>query len=111
MPCGLPCPEGRAAPIPDLLRHDFAAAFAATCGRLGITQSIGGVGCALGNAAAESFFSTLHGTTSATHGAATAPEPKPDKMSAWIDTWYNRRRRHAPDNMASPVQYEAANAA
>ena len=34
-------------------------AFAAACAKLKITQSMGRVGCALDNAAAESFFSTL----------------------------------------------------
>ena len=33
-------------------------AFAEACRRLGVTQSMGRVGCALDNAAAESFFST-----------------------------------------------------
>ena len=34
-------------------------AFAAACAKLKITQSMGRVGCALDNAAAESFFSTV----------------------------------------------------
>ena len=34
-------------------------AFEAACAKLKITQSMGRVGCALDNAAAESFFSTL----------------------------------------------------
>ena len=67
-----------------------SGAFAAACARLGIRQSMGRAGCALDNAAAESFFSTLQHDTNASRGAATYAtrlQARRD-VAAWIDQWW-----------------------
>ena len=85
-------------------------AFAAACRRLGVIQSMGRVGCALDNAAAESFFSTLEHELVSRRRYQTRDQAQRD-IAAWIDTWYNRRRLHSTNNMTSPIEYELANAA
>ena len=85
-------------------------AFAQACRRLKITQSMGRVGCALDNAAAESFFSTLEHELITRRRYRTRDQARAD-IAAWIDTWYNRRRLHSTNNMTSPIEYELANAA
>ena len=85
-------------------------AFAEACGRLGVTQSMGRVGCALDNAAAESFFSTLEHELVSRRRYRTRDQARAD-IANWIDTWYNRRRLHSTNNMTSPIEYELANAA
>ena len=85
-------------------------AFAAACQRLGITQSMGRVGCALDNAAAESFFSTLEHELISRRRWRTRDQARQD-IAVWIDTWYNRKRLHSTNNMTSPIDYELANAA
>ena len=85
-------------------------AFAAACRRLKITQSMGRVGCALDNAPAESFFSTLEHERISRRRYRTRDQARTD-IAAWIDTWYNRRRLHSTNNMTSPIEYELANAA
>jgi len=82
-----------------------AAGFQAACRRLGITQSMGRVGSALDNAAAESFNSTLeHELLSRRHFATKAEARR--EVATWIDGFYNRRRRHSSCEMRSPVDYE-----
>ena len=85
-------------------------AFAAACRRLGVTQSMGRVGCALDNAAAESFFSTLEHELVTRRHHRTRDQARAD-IAAWIDTWYNTKRLHSTNNMLSPNDYELANAA
>ena len=85
-------------------------AFAEACRRLNITQSMGRVGCALDNAAAESFFSTLEHELVTRRHYRTRDQARAD-IAAWIDTWYNQRRLHSTNNMLSPIEYELANAA
>ena len=84
--------------------------FAAACAKLGITQSMGRVGCALDNAAAESFFSTLQHELISRRRWRTRDQARAD-IAVWIDTWYNRKRLHSTNNMTSPIEYELANAA
>ena len=84
--------------------------FAQACGRLKITQSMGRVGCALDNAAAESFFSTLEHELISRRRYRTRDHARRD-IANWIDTWYNRQRLHSTNNMTSPIEYELANAA
>ena len=79
-----------------------SAAFAAACRRLGIRQSMGRAGCALDNAAAESFFSTLQHERLSRRRYATRDQARRD-VAAWIDQWYNRHRRHSGGGMLSPV--------
>ena len=85
-------------------------AFAAACAKLKITQSMGRVGCALDNAAAESFFSTLEHELISRRRWHTRDQARRD-IAVWIDTWYNRKRLHSTNNMTSPIDYELANAA
>ena len=85
-------------------------AFAQACRRLKITQSMGRVGCALDNACAESFFSTLEHELVSRRRYRTRDQARRD-IAAWIDTWYNRQRLHSTNNMTSPIEYELANAA
>ena len=85
-------------------------AFAAACAKLKITQSMGRVGCALDNAAAESFFSTLEHELISRRRWRTRDQARRD-IAVWIDTWYNRKRLHSTNNMTSPIDYELANAA
>ncbi len=90
--------------------QDTSRDFAAACGRLGVTQSMGRVGSALDNACAESFFSTLHHELISRRNWPTRDQARAD-IAAWIDTWYNPKRLHSANNMTSPNDHELANAA
>ena len=87
-----------------------AADFAEACRRLGATQSTGRTGSALDNAAAESFFSTLHHELIPRRRRHTRDQARRD-IAAWIDTWYNPLRLHSANNMTSPNDHERAQAA
>jgi transposase InsO family protein len=79
--------------------------FARACSSLGVTQSMGRVGSALDNAAAESWNSTLeHELLSRRHFAT--KEQARRQVAQFIDV-YNHRRRHSSCEMLSPVAYEA----
>jgi putative transposase len=78
--------------------------FEATCVALGVTQSMGRVGSALDNAAAESFNSTLEWELLSRCHFATKYQARRD-VAAFIDR-YNRLRRHSTCEMRSPVDYE-----
>lgn len=80
-------------------------AFAKTCQALGVVQSIGRVGSALDNAAAESFNSTLEWELLSRRHFATKAEARRE-VAAFIDR-YNNRRRHSSCEMKPPVVYEA----
>ncbi len=84
-----------------------ADAFARACTALEIRQSMGRVGCALDNAVAESFFSTLEHELLSKHRFATRAEAR-RRVARWIDEWYNARRRHSTCGMLSPINYELA---
>lgn len=82
-----------------------AQVFAAACSRLGVTQSMGRTGSALDNAVSEAFHSTIkveyvYRNTFATRAEAT------EKISAWLDGFYNLKRRHSANNGLSPVDFE-----
>lgn len=83
--------------------------FEAACTALGVSQSMGRVGSALDNAAAESFFSTLEFECLSKHRFATKGEAK-RTVARYIDR-YNRTRRHSSCEMKSPIDYEAILAA
>ena len=85
-------------------------AFAAACAKLKITQSTRRVGCALDNAAAESFSSTLEHELISRRRRHTRDQARRD-IAVWIDTRHNRKRLHSTNNMTSPIDYELANAA
>jgi len=79
--------------------------FAGACDAWGVTQSMGRVGSALDNAAAESFNSTLeHELLSRTHFATNDQARR--EVARFIDA-YNHRRRHSSCGMLPPVAYEA----
>ena len=80
-------------------------AFAKACDKLGIIQSMGRVGSAHDNAAAESFFSTLEHERLSRRTYTTRVEARQD-VARWIDDFYNRRRKHSTNGMKSPINYE-----
>jgi len=79
--------------------------FARACDALGVTQSMGRVGSALDNAAAESFNSTLEHELLSRRRFATQDQARRD-VARFIDA-YNHQRRHSSCEMLSPVAYEA----
>ena len=82
-----------------------AEAFTKACRRLGIVQSMGRVGSALDNAAAESFFSTLQQERINNRRYVTRTQARHD-IANWIHTWYNQHRLHSTLDMTSPINYE-----
>ncbi len=78
--------------------------FARTCKALGVVQSMGRVGSALDNAAAESFNSTLEWELLSRRHFATKAQARRE-IAAFIDR-YNHRRRHSSCEMKPPVVYE-----
>ncbi|MEZ0076944.1 putative transposase [Planotetraspora sp. GP83] len=82
-----------------------AARFAAACRHWGVVQSMGRVGCALDNAAAESFNSTLKVEFVHRHRFATRDQARV-KIATWIADFYNARRRHSAAEGLPPIDYE-----
>lgn len=78
--------------------------FAAACEALGVVQSMGRVGSALDNAAAESFNSTLEWELLSRRRFVTKDQAR-GEVAAFIDR-YNHRRRHSSAEMLPPVAYE-----
>jgi putative transposase len=78
--------------------------FARACAALGVTQSMGRVGSALDNAAAESFNSTLEHELLSRQQFATKDQARRE-VTRFIDA-YNHRRRHSSCEMLAPVAYE-----
>lgn len=70
----------------------------------GVTQSMGRVGSALDNAAAESFNSTLEHELLSRRRFATTDQDRRE-VARFIDA-YNHRRRHSSCEMLPPVTYE-----
>lgn len=81
--------------------------FTGACIKLEIRQSMGRVGSALDNAAAESFFSTLEHELLTRNTYATRADAR-RAVARWIDEFYNPRRRHSTCAMLSPIDYEHA---
>jgi transposase InsO family protein len=78
--------------------------FATACVAIGVTQSMGRVGSALDNAAAESFNSTLEWELLSRRNFATKDHARRE-VAGFIDA-YNHRRRHSSCDMLPPVAYE-----
>ena len=78
--------------------------FATACDALGVTQSMGRVGSALDNAAAESFNSTLEHELLSRRRFATKDQARRE-VARFVDA-YNHRRRHSSCEMLAPVVYE-----
>ena len=83
--------------------------FASACRALRVTQSMGRVGSALDNAAAESWNSTLEHELLSRRRFATKDRARRE-IARFIDV-YNHRRRHSSCEMLPPVAYEAVLAA
>jgi transposase InsO family protein len=82
-----------------------AAATGAACQALGIVQSMGRVGSALDNAAAESFNSTLKVEFVHRHRFATRAEAR-IRVATWIADFYNTTRRHSANDGWAPIPFE-----
>jgi putative transposase len=82
-----------------------AGLFTEACEAQRIKQSMGRTGSCLDNAAAESFFSTLEHELLSRNTFATKAEAR-RRVATWIDTFYNRTRRHSSCQMKSPLNYE-----
>lgn len=82
-----------------------AEAFAKACNGLGVVQSMGRVGSALDNAAAEAFNSILKVEYVHRRRFHTRSEARL-KIATWIVDFYNTRRRHSACDGLSPVDYE-----
>ena len=101
----------RQPPPPGLLHHSdrgvqyAATAFAHLAAASGITLSMSRTGNAYGNAMAESFVATLK---TGCFGTAIPPTRAAAEIMAfeYIETFYNRRRRHSSLGQRSPLDFE-----
>ncbi|WP_274919586.1 IS3 family transposase [Streptomyces sp. WZ-12] len=75
------------------------------CDRLGVVQSMGRVGSALDNAAAESFHSSIKVEYIHRHRFATRAGARL-KIATWITDFFNTRRRHSAAGGLPPVEFE-----
>jgi transposase InsO family protein len=101
----------RPRPAPGVLHHadrgsqyacrDYRARLAA----YGMTCSMSRRGDCRDNAVAESFFATLKRELAGGADWATRDEAR-TAIFRYIETWYNRRRRHSALGYVSPEQYE-----
>ncbi|MGW4961480.1 IS3 family transposase [Nonomuraea sp. NPDC004186] len=82
-----------------------AARYQDLCRRLGVVQSMGRVGCALDNAAAEALNSTLKVEYVHRHRFRTRAEARL-KIATWIADFYNITRRHSANDGLAPVTFE-----
>ncbi|MEV6865011.1 IS3 family transposase [Streptosporangium subroseum] len=82
-----------------------AAAYQAACHRSGVVQSMGRVGCALDNAAAEAFSSTVKVEFVYRHRFRTRAEARL-RVATWIADFYNTRRRHSANDGLPPITFE-----
>ena len=72
----------------------------------GMLASMSGKGGYDDNAVAESFFVTLEFELVMMHDWHTREEAR-GAIFRYIETWYNRRRRHSTLGYVSPAEYEA----
>jgi putative transposase len=102
---------GHRQPAPGLLHHSdrgtayTGEAYRAALAGAGVVVSMSRRGDCWDNAVVESFFATLktelvHDARWSTRAAATAA------LAAYLEGWYNRRRRHSTLDYLSPVEYE-----
>ena len=82
-----------------------SAQLAQVADELAVRLSVGRTGICYDNAAQESFWSTLKTEFFNRHDFATHREAI-HGVSFWIETVYNRRRRHSALGMISPVAFE-----
>lgn len=100
-------------PSPGLLHHsDRGVQYASVeyqqqLNLLGITCSMSRVGNCYDNAVMESFWGTLKTEHVYRQAFATREEAR-TSIFLWIESWYNRRRRHSALGYKSPEAFEAA---
>jgi putative transposase len=82
-----------------------ADAFTTACAKLGVVQSMGRVGSALDNAAAEAFNSIIKVEYVHRHHFRTRAEARL-KIATWCVDFYNTRRRHSACDGLAPIDYE-----
>lgn len=99
-------------PAPGLIHHsDRGSQYAAQAYRTelaehGVVASMSGTGNCYDNAVAESFFSTLEFELLMQSDWHTREDAK-RAVFRYIETWYNRKRRHSTLGYVSPAEYEA----
>ena len=82
-----------------------SVAFGRRCREVGVRPSMGSVGDCYDNAMAESFFATLECELLDRRRFHTQAEARM-ALFAWIEGWYNPRRRHSSLGRVSPLNYE-----
>ena len=80
-------------------------AFGSRCREAGVRPSMGSVGDCFDNAMAESFFATLECELLAKHRFHSQAQAIP-VVFAFIEGWYNTRRRHSAIDYLSPIEFE-----
>jgi putative transposase len=101
----------RRQPAADLIHHSdhgsqyTAAAFTACCCAADIRRSMGSVGDCFDNALAESFFATLECELLMVETFRTRAQAR-TALFAYIEGFYNRRRRHSALGYLAPDAYE-----
>jgi putative transposase len=98
-------------PPPGVIFHSDRGAqytsdeFRSFCGNNGVRPSVGRTGSCFDNAVAESFFATIKKEL-----IHTRPWPTLDKLRGavfeYIESYYNRRRRHSTIGYDTPIEYE-----
>ncbi|GAA1491633.1 integrase core domain-containing protein [Brachybacterium sacelli] len=82
-----------------------SAEFDAFCRKNNVKRSLGRTGICYDNAVAESFFATYKKEL-----IHTRPWPSVDQLKRatfdWIESYYNRQRRHSTNGYLTPKEYE-----
>ena len=98
-------------PVPGLIFHsDRGSQYASgdyreELAKHGMIASMSGKGDCYDNAVAESFFATLEFELLMKHDWHTRAEAR-RAIFRYIETWYNRKRRHSSLGYVSPMAYE-----
>ena len=101
----------RRRPAPGLVHHSdqgsqyVALLFGQRCRQAGITQSMGSRGDAYDNAVAESFFKTLKAELVHRRSWPAQAELR-SAVFDYIESFYNRQRRHSTLGYLSPAEFE-----
>jgi putative transposase len=98
-------PTGRLVHHSDQGSQYVALIFGQRLRKAGIAQSLGSKGDCYDNAVCESFHATLEKELLRRGSFRTKQEAK-TAIFDWIETWYNRERRHSRLGYRSPDQYE-----
>jgi len=98
-------------PAPGVIFHSDRGAqytsgtFARYCKARGVTRSLGRTGICYDNAVAESFFASYKKELIHTRPWPTLTHLKKATFD-WIETYYNRQRRHSTLGYSTPREYE-----